>query len=487
MQKNRHEINLDPEDWEGARRNAHELLDVLFDRLKDVGDRPAWQPLPEEIRDSFREPVPRQGQTLDAVCDRLRDAVIPYPTGNISPRFYGWVMGNGTIDGMIADMVAAGMNSHLAGYDQSASEIEDQTIAWCCEIMGYPTTAGGLFVSGGTMANVIGLIVARNAADPERVRHQGLSGLPAFRIYGSSVTHSWAEKGCDIIGMGRDSMVRVAADDQHRVDLSALAEAVADDRKAGKMPLAVVANVGTVDSGAIDDLHALADFCEREKLWLHVDGAFGALLAFSTKLKHLTDGMARADSIAFDLHKWGFLQYEIGAVLVRDRALQEQAFATQAAYLTPPGRGIQPQDLHFAAMGPQLSRGFRALKAWVAFQHHGIDKIGAIVAQNVEQAQHLAQRVRQHEQLELFEPAPLNIVCFRYVADGVDDETLDGWNREILLRIQESGLAVPSSTRRDGCFVIRVAITNHRSTVSDMDLLLDAVVEHGDDVRATAS
>ena len=390
MQKNRHEINLDPEDWEGARRNAHELLDVLFDRLKDVGDRPAWQPLPEEIRDSFREPVPRQGQTLDAVCDRLRDAVIPYPTGNISPRFYGWVMGNGTIDGMIADMVAAGMNSHLAGYDQSASEIEDQTIAWCCEIMGYPTTAGGLFVSGGTMANVIGLIVARNAADPERVRHQGLSGLPAFRIYGSSVTHSWAEKGCDIIGMGRDAMVRVAADDQHRVDLSALAEAVADDRKAGKMPLAVVANVGTVDSGAIDDLHALADFCEREKLWLHVDGAFGALLAFSTKLKHLTDGMARADSIAFDLHKWGFLQYEIGAVLVRDRALQEQAFATQAAYLTPPGRGIQPQDLHFAAMGPQLSRGFRALKAWVAFQHHGIDKIGAIVAQNVEQAQHLA-------------------------------------------------------------------------------------------------
>lgn len=480
-----HEINLDPDDWDQARRDAHSLLDSLFDRLQQLPELPAWRALPDSAREQIRGPLPREGEPLDVVCDTLRESVIPYPTGNISPRFYGWVMGNGTVDGLIADMVASGMNAHLAGYDQSASVVEAQTIEWCCELMGYPADAGGLFVSGGTMANLIGLIVARSALDPDRIRADGIVGLPRLRVYGSTATHSWAEKGCDMMGLGRGAVVRVAADSADRIDLDALDQAVQNDRAAGALPLAVIANVGTVDGGAIDDLHALADFCERESLWLHVDGAFGALLAFSETLRDRVDGMARADSIAFDLHKWGFLQYEIGAVLVRDATLQKQAFATQAAYLTPPGRGIQPDDLHFAAIGPQLSRGFRALKAWVALRHHGSDKIGRVIAQNVAQAQHLVSLIQTEPRLQLFEPSDLNIVCFRYIGDGTHDAaTLDAWNREILLRIQESGLAVPSSTQRQGCFALRVAITNHRATIEDMDALLSATLEHGTNLDA---
>ncbi|MEL7311355.1 MAG: pyridoxal-dependent decarboxylase [Pseudomonadota bacterium] len=487
MKKHPAEINLDPEDWDAARQSAHALLDVLFDRIQTLGERPIWQPLPADVRDALSESLPRNGAPLGVVCDALREQVIPYPTGNAGPRFYGWVMGNGTVDGLIADMVAAGMNAHLAGYDQSASVIEAQTIRWCCELMGYPDDAGGLFVSGGTMANVIGLIVARNASDPARVRADGLAGRSPFRVYGSTATHSWAEKGCDIIGLGRDAVVRVSVNKEDQVDLDALRGAVAHDREIGAHPLAVIANVGTVDSGAIDDLHALADYCEAENLWLHVDGAFGALLACSSRLQPLIDGIERADSIAFDLHKWGYLQYEIGAVLVKDGALQEQAFATQAAYLTPPGRGVQPTDLKFAAIGPQLSRGFRALKAWVAFKHHGIEKIGRVIEQNVTQVQYLADRVCEHPKLELFEPATLNIACFRYIGDGDHtDATLDEWNTEILMRIQESGLAVPSSTRRQGHFALRVANTNHRSTMADMDLLFDAVLEHAAVVATTA-
>ena len=481
------EISLDPEDWDSARAAGHRMLDDLFDQLETLRERAVWQPLPGASRSALHEPLPRDGASLDAVYATIREHVMPYPTGNIHPRFFGWVMGNGTVEGMLADLIASGLNPHLAGYDQSASVIEGQVIDWFKDLMGYPEQAGGLFVSGGTMANIIGIVVGRNAHAALDVRHAGLAGAPQLCVYGSSETHSWAEKGCDLIGMGRHSVRRVAADVAGRIDLAALAEQVAADREAGHVPLAVIGNVATVDGGAIDDLPALADYCARESLWFHVDGAFGAWLAAAPGLQHRVVGMERADSIAFDLHKWGFLQYDCGAVLVKDAALQHAAFATDAAYLKPTGRGIQPTELKFAAMGPQLSRGFRAFRAWVSIKHHGIDKIGRVVAQNVAQAQHLAERVRNDARLELFEPSDLNIVCFRFVgAGGVPPADLDELNREVLLRIQESGLAVPSSTVRQGHFALRVAITNHRTIRADLDLLADAVLEHGEALAGAA-
>jgi glutamate/tyrosine decarboxylase-like PLP-dependent enzyme len=323
--------------------------------------------------------------------------------------------------------------------------VERRVIDWMVELMGYPAGAGGLLVSGATMANLNGLAVARRVQAGFDVRERGLAGGPRLRVYGSVETHSWAERACDLLGLGRQGFRRVAADAEGCVVVEALREALHEDRRGGERPICVVGNAGTVDTGAVDDLESLADLCREEQLWLHVDGAFGALLACAPELRGRLAGLERSDSLAFDLHKWGYLPYEVGCVLVRDRARQRETFQASADYLTSPGRGIQPGPLDFAELGFQLSRGFRALKVWVSLQTHGVSGIGRAVARNVEQARHLAGRVDSEPRLELLAPAPLNVVCFRYRKGGLDEAALETLNREVLLRLQGSGVALPSS------------------------------------------
>lgn len=471
-------VSLDPADWETFSRSAHRALDAALEHLRGAGERP-WRSLPDEALDDIDRPLPNKPGDLDEILDRVERSVLPYPTGNCHRRFWGWVIGSGLPDAMISELLATAMNPHLAGYDQSASAVERRVIRWMTELMGFPESASGLLVNGATMANLIGLATARRAKAGFDVRADGLAGGLRLTVYGSEETHSWAEKSCDVLGLGRSAFRRVTADEEGRIDVEALRSQIRSDRKRDERPICVVANVGTVDTGAIDDLQALADLCRDEDLWLHVDGAFGALLACSPKLRHRLRGMERADSLAFDWHKWGYLPYEIACVLVRDREAHRAAFRTGAAYLTSPGRGIQPTALEFPELGIQLSRGFRALKLWMSLQVHGIERIGRAIEQNVAQAQHLARRIESEECLELMAPAPLNVACFRYVAPGADEDELERINREILLRLQEDGIAVPSSTRRRGRFVLRVAITNHRTRLGDIDLFVDAVLGLG--------
>ncbi|MEM9290314.1 MAG: pyridoxal-dependent decarboxylase [Acidobacteriota bacterium] len=478
---------LDPDDWQAFSIQAHRALDAALEHIKAAGREQPWRPLPDEARAEINRPLPRDPSPFDEVLDRTLSSILPYPTGNAHARFWGWVMGNGTPDAMVADMLASAMNPHLAGYDQSASAVELRVIDWMKEIMRFPSEASGVLVSGGTMANMIGLAVARREKAGFDVRGEGLAGGPLLRVYGSSDTHSWAEKCCDVLGLGRAAFRRVDSDREGRIDLAALRAAIRADRARGERPICVIGNAGTVDAGAIDDLEALADLCEEEDLWLHVDGAFGALLAFSPQLSGRLAGLERVDSLAFDLHKWGYLPYELGCVLVRDGDAHSATFRTRAKYLEPPGRGIQPDDLGLADLSIQLSRGFRALKVWMALETHGTLKIGRRVEANVAQAQHLASRVRQEQHLELLGPAPLNIVCFRYRPPGSSEEELRELNREILLRIQEDGVAIPSSTERGGRFALRVAITNHRTQLEDIDVFLDAVLELGQELSTRHS
>jgi len=280
-------------------------------------------------------------------------------------------------------------------------------------------------------------------------------------------------------------------DADFRVDLSLLERAIAEDRAAGRRPFCVVGNAGTVNTGAIDDLGALADLCRRERLWLHVDGAFGALAAISDRLRPLVRGMEAADSIAFDLHKWLYMPYDVGCVLVRDPEAHRRPFATRASYLARLERGAAPNDHDPGSLGPELSREFRGLKVWMLLKEHGLAKFARLIEQNVDQAAYLAGLVRRHPELELLAPVPLNIVCLRYRGQesGVGDQgqELDEVNREILMRLQERGIAVPSATVLAGKFAIRVAITNHRSTRSDFDLLVSSVVELGREVAETTA
>jgi aromatic-L-amino-acid decarboxylase len=474
------EETLDPADWEETRRLAHRMVDDTIDSLASLRERAPWQPVPLDVRARLAEPLPEEPQGLPSVYQEFVENVRPYPTGNLHPRFWGWVKGTGTVDGMLAEMLAAAMNCNVSGFDDAATLVENETLDWCKSMLGYPREASGLFVSGGSMANLVGLAVARQAAVGARVRTEGLAVADRpLVLYASCEAHSSVRKAVELLGLGSQALRAIDVNDRYEIDLAALAAAVAADRAAGAAPFCVVANVGTVNTGAIDDLERLADFCARERLWLHVDGAFGVWAALSSEHRPRLAALARADSLAFDLHKWLYVPYEVGCALVRSAADHHAAFSFTADYLTSGSRGADAGPLKFSEYGVQLSRGFRALKVWMTIKAHGRKKLARLIEQNLAQAQYLAARIDAQPELERLAPVPLNIVCFRYVGRGLPEGRRDALNREILHRLHEDGIAVPSSTLLDGSFALRVAITNHRSRREDFDLLVGAVIRLG--------
>jgi aromatic-L-amino-acid/L-tryptophan decarboxylase len=474
-----HEESLDPQDWDAMRELGHRMVDEMFANLETLRERPTWQPMPDETRAHFITPLPVQPEGAEAAyADFTRD-VLPYPMGNFHPRFWGWVIGTGTPLGALAEMLAAALNPNVGGGDHAANRVEEQVMAWCKQMVGYPAEAGGLLVSGTSMANLICLTVARNKQAGINVRKAGLAAVPRLTVYGSSEIHSSIQRAVEVLGLGSDSLRLIPVNANFEIDIAALEAAIAADKAAGCQPMAVIGSAGTVNTGAFDDLDALADLCEREGVWFHVDGAFGALAALSPAHKHLTAGMERADSLAFDLHKWMYVPYEAACAFVRDREAHYRTFTLTPDYLKHTSRGAAAGTDWFSDFGIELSRGFKALKVWMSIKEHGIEKYGRLIQQNIEQASYLAGLVDTAPELERLAPAPLNIVCFRYRVDGLDNEALNALNEELLIRLHESGVAVPSYTRIDGQYAIRVAITNHRSRREDFDLLVETVVEIG--------
>lgn len=474
------EQSLDPQNWDEFRSLGHRMLDDMVDYLSSVRERPVWQPLPAAVKSRLEEPLPREGAEPEAVYEMFRRDILPYPTGNTHPRYWGWVKGNGTPLGMLSEMLAAGMNAHLAGFDQSALVVETRVIAWLAELMGFPPESSGLLVSGGSMANFVGLAAARQARAGFDVRAEGLQGNHALlTVYCSTETHNSVQKAVELLGLGAKALRKIPVDANFEIDIDALRNTVAADRAAGYRPIAVVGNAGTVNTGATDNLEALATLARAEGMWFHVDGAFGALAALSPTLRPVTVGLERADSVAFDLHKWGYLPFEVGCTLVRDPAAHRAAFALSASYLSTLDRGPAAAGMPFSELGIQLTRGFRALKVWMALKTYGVRRIAEQIEQNVEQARYLVDLVERHSQLELMAPAPLNVVCLRYAPAGLDDHQLNAVNREILLRIQESGLAMPSHTMLHGRFALRCAIVNHRTRREDLKMFVQAVLETG--------
>lgn len=474
------EESLDPEDWQAMRALGHRMVDDMMTYLETVRERPVWQPIPARVRAYFQQPAPVKPEGFGHAYEDFIQFVLPHPMGNIHPRFWGWVIGTGTPFGMLADMLAAGMNPNVGGGDHVANLVELQVLDWCKVILGYPAEASGLLVSGGSMANLVGLTVARNSRGRFYVRRRGLHASPKkMTLYGSREMHSSVQKSVELLGLGSDALRQLPVNAAFQIDLQALEAAIANDRAAGFQPFCVIGNAGTVNTGAIDPLTGLADICAREGLWFHVDGAFGALAMLSPVLRALLVGMDRADSLAFDLHKWMYMPYEVGCVLVRREEEHRLAFSLTPDYLAHGERGLAAGAKWFSDYGVQLSRGFRALKVWMSIKEHGLEKYGRLIQQNVDQARYLASLVEATPNLQLIAPVPLNIVCFRYVVDRAADASLNEVNQELLIQLHESGIAVPSYTLIDGKYALRVAITNHRSRREDFDLFVREVIRLG--------
>lgn len=471
---------LDPADWDEMRALAHRMVDDAITYLATVGDRPVWQPVPDHVAARFEEPAPHDPGDPAAVYDEFLETIFPYPMGNIHPRFWGWYMGNGTVLGALADFMAAIMNPNLGGGNHVANMVEEQVVNWMKAMLGFPKDASGLLVSGGSMANVIGLTVARNDRAGFNVRELGLrAGAEQMTVYASVEVHSCHQKAVELLGLGSRALRKIAVNDDYTIDLAALEAAIAADRAAGCRPIAIVGNAGTINTGAIDDLNALADLCAREGLWFHVDGAIGAVGVLAEGVKAQLAGIERADSIALDLHKWMHIPFEAGCVLVRHDAAHRETFALTPAYLEHGTRGLASGRLWFSEYGLQLTRQFRALKVWMSIKEHGLDRIGRMMVRNVEQAHYLGSLIASEPALELMAPIGLDIVCFRYNPGGLNDEALDALNKEVLIRLQEQGIAAPSYTTLNGRYCLRAAIANHRSTQADFDALAEAVVRLG--------
>lgn len=476
---------LDPESWDEMRALAHRMVDDAINYLEKVGEGPVWQAMPEQLSEEFQFALPREPMPADKVYEEFLKNIFPYPMGNTHPRFWAWYMGNGTILGALADFLAATMNSNLGAGNHVANLVETQVVNWMKEIVGFPAEASGLLVGGASMANLVGLTVARNTQAGFDVRARGLqAGQTRLLVYASAEIHACNQKAVELLGLGSDSLRRIPVNDNYQLDMTALASAVEEDRKAGLQPICVIATAGTVNTGAIDPLNAIADFCQRQGLWFHVDGAIGAVATLVDELKDQLAGMSRADSIALDLHKWMHVPFEAGCALVRDRQSHRDSFSVTPAYLTQEARGLSAGREWFSDYGVELSRSFRALKVWMSLKEHGTARYGRMMARNIQQAKYLAELINIEPNLQLMAPLGLDIVCFRYqpsdpTKPDLNESELESLNKEILFRLQEEGIAAPSYTTLKGKYCLRVAIVNHRSKQADFDLLIQEVKRLG--------
>jgi glutamate/tyrosine decarboxylase-like PLP-dependent enzyme len=478
---------LDPPDWEAVAALARRIATDAAHHVAGVRDRPVWQPMPQQTRDVFSAALPQQPMPLEDVYGMVRDHVMAYPMGNIHPRFWAWFMGAGNLTGALADFLAAAQGSNLGGGAHAAALLDQQVVGWLADMIGFPASTSGALTNGGSMANLLALTVARNAGAGVDLREQGLSALAKpMRFYASDQVHSCHRKAVETLGLGNRALRRIPSGEDYRIDLAALRRAIAEDRSQGFLPACVIGTAGTVNTGAVDDLGALADIASQEGLWFHVDGCIGALMAIAPRNAWRVKGIERADSVALDPHKWLHAPFEVGGVLFRDAERHRATFAVSPEYLQTSARGLAAGAwLH--ELGLQTSRGFSALKVWMSLMEHGVGKFGRLIDRNIDQAHRLAALIDAERCLALMSPAGINIVCFRYDPGGLSEEALRTLNVEIMLRLQEKGIAVLSDTTIHGRHCLRVAICNHRTRDEDLELLVSELLRIGAEVTGGIS
>jgi glutamate/tyrosine decarboxylase-like PLP-dependent enzyme len=460
--------SLDPADWSQIRVLAHQMLDDALNDIQGIAAGPVWRPMPSDVRNSWNAPLPRQPTGIADVYATYRDRIAPYAVGNRHPQFLGWVHGGGTVAGMLAEMLAGSLNANCGGRDHAPIQVEHQVIRWAAEMLGLPPNSSGLVLSGTSVANLVAVLVARTATLGQNARANGVAAA-RLTAYACDSAHLCVARAMDMAGLGASALRLVPATPSGAISIPHLNQAIATDRAAGAHPFLVVGTAGSVDIGAIDDLAALATICQQENLWFHIDAAFGAIAMLSPALRPRFTGMEQADSVAFDFHKWAQVPYDAGCIVIRDPAQHRAAFARQANYLQAEPRGLAAGEPWPVDLGPELSRGFRALKVWFTLQTYGADAIAAVTETCCSLAQQFAAAIDNEPLLERTAPVPLNIVCFR--AAGLDDDAQSA----IAADLQEAGNAVLSVTTWNNQRVLRAAFVNHRTTMADIPEILAAI------------
>jgi glutamate/tyrosine decarboxylase-like PLP-dependent enzyme len=480
MKEKQKEETLDPNNWNTMRATAHQMVDDMMDFLQSIDEQPVWKPIPEDVKESYKSSLPHHGQPLEKVYQEFTREILPYYKGNIHPSFWAWVQGTGSPTAAMADMLASSMNSNVTIGEHSAMYIDAQVINWCKEMMGFESSASGLLTSGGSMANFTALAVARSTFTNHQVRFSGLRDLHSqLVVYCSVETHSCVIKSIEVLGIGRDYIRMIPTDDQYMVDTNLMEQHIQADIAADLQPFCIIANVGTVNTGSIDDLEKIRSLCDHYQLWMHVDGAFGALAKLLPAYEDRLKLIEKADSLVFDLHKWMYMPYEVGCVLFRSSEDHRATFAIEPNYLLKHDQGLAAGPDSLNNFGLELSRGFKALKVWMSIKEQGINKFIRLIQQNVDQIDYLKKLVESHQDLELCAPVTMNVLCFRYAPNGINQEKLDEINKEIVMALQVRGIASPSSTILNGRYCIRVAHVNHRSKYTDFDQLVNEVLGIG--------
>ncbi|MGA8086944.1 MAG: aspartate aminotransferase family protein [Terracidiphilus sp.] len=475
-------LNLSSDDFRAA---GHQLVDRIADFFDSLPQRPVTTgESPSAIRQSLDagRRLPSQGADAAELLNRATSLLFDHSLFNAHPRFWGYVTSSAAPIGVLGELLAAAANPNCGAWLLSpmASEIEAQSIRWIAEMINYPTDCGGLFVSGGNMANIVCFLAARQAKGGSDIRSKGVDGT-RLRAYGSKETHTWIQKAADIAGLGTDSVRWIAADHRMRIDLDALRAQIRADLDAGDKPFVVIGNAGTVSTGAMDPLPELAEICREFNLWFHIDGAYGGFAAVCPDAPPEFSGLGAADSVAVDPHKWLYAPIEAGCVLVRDISKLRDAFAYHPAYYH-----FGVEAINYFDLGPQNSRGFRALKVWLALQQAGRDGYVQMISDDIRLSRAMFDRISWYAELEALTQG-LSITTFRYVPrdlmrSGEDvDNYLNDLNRELLTRLQQGGEVYLSNAIVDGKYALRACIVNFRTTLEDVEALLPIVVRIGNE------
>lgn len=475
-------------DWgaDGARSFGADMVELWAELLERLPEMPiSRRRSADEVRAAIARPIPDEPLSRPELLQHLRTLAFQHSTYTGHPGFMAFITGSGTIPGAAADLLMAALNQNLGGWRLSpaATEIELSLTRWFAQKLGLPETAAGMITSGGAMANFMGLKAARDARAGRAVRRDGVGGVPRLTLYASAEVHDVNTRAADMLGLGTDAVRVVPVDSQKRMQVDALRRAVEADLDAGHRPVAIVATAGTVATGAIDPLTAIADVCDEHGLWLHVDGAYGGVAALTGALRPLFEGIERADSVVLDPHKWLYTPHSGGAVVVRDFSALSEAFALDPSYIVE-DKEFTGHGIDYFAYGPQFSRGFHALKVWVSLLAHGWRAYERRIVHDCELAAYLYRLAEAHPELEPLGHQSLSIACFRYVPPDLvgradAEERLNRLNERLMSELQWSGRVFPSNAVLDGRFAIRACVVNYRTEVEDMDALVEAAVRLG--------